>query len=159
LGSRDTGVPEAMLGVSVPMVLILELAGYQVPELAQRAVNGLAGRAGVVSGDNRRTPNQLDFQGAMDVEGSDVVGAIGIGQVSLNASDPVAKLAQHLRHNRFQVFAHRLATVDVRVCVQQNLHVGLRWLVVVKEGARQRVCVWAGSRSGFGRESAIKVGR
>ena len=80
-------------------------------------------------GRYRRNPSRraalvrpVAFEGEMDVVGPDLGHIVGVGHVDLDASDAFAVMALRFRHDRFQVVRHGLASIDVGVHVQQNLH-------------------------------------
>ena len=92
-------------------------------------VNRLMGATGAILHDERRLSGRSRFEGEMDVVGPDLGHIVGVGHVDLDASDAFAVMALRFRHDRFQVVRHGLASIDVGVHVQQNLHSSVQVLL------------------------------
>ena len=75
-------------------------------------------RTSAILGDDRLMPHRPRFEGATDVVGPGLGGAVRVGQVGLDASDSLAVVPQRFFHDRLQVVGHGLASIDVRVRVQ-----------------------------------------
>lgn len=103
------------------VVELVELFVESAFELIRRTVEGLIYVAAMVRHNRRRAPLHAGFHGAALVVPA-TFGTVFVAQMNFDPSDACGKTAQHVGHDFLYVGYQFLATFDVLVRVDLNLH-------------------------------------